>query len=161
MMGLRGKRPTPTPILKLRGSQLIRKGIAKETLSVRGTPERTDWLDEDGQRVWDALVPMLDDLGILAKVDQSLVARYCDTFVWWLRLRALITKHGETYPLRDKNGEMRCLMPLPQVGACLKLATQLTKMEAELGMTPSARSRIEIKPKERENALVDYLEGAG
>ena len=39
---------------------------------------------------------------------------------------------------------MKCLAAFPQVATANKLGMLLTRMAAEFGMTPSARTRIEV-----------------
>ena len=62
----------------------------------------------------------------------------------WIRAEQFIEKHGECYPLKDGNGKTKCLAAFPQVATANKLGMLLTRMEAEFGMTPSARSRIQV-----------------
>ena len=55
-----------------------------------------------------------------------------------------IERNGETYALRDEHGKTRYLQQFPQISIANKLAGQLLRLEQEFGMTPSARSRIEL-----------------
>lgn len=62
----------------------------------------------------------------------------------WRTAEDFIARHGTTYPLKDKDGQFRCFMQFPQVSIASRLCEQLTRLEAEFGMTPSARSRIVV-----------------
>ena len=47
-------------------------------------------------------------------------------------------------PLKDESGRVKYMQQWPQVAIANKLAQQLTRLEQEFGMTPSARSRIQV-----------------
>jgi P27 family predicted phage terminase small subunit len=146
MMGRRGPAPTPTAILKLRGSTLVSKRRQKkEAQGPAGAPDQPDWLDDEARKMWDHLLPMLDGMGVLTRVDGNALARYCRLWSRWRKAEEFIDGKGEMYPLKDDKGSVKCFMQWPQVAIAHKLATQLTRLEQEFGMTPSARSRIPVQ----------------
>ncbi len=53
------------------------------------------------------------------------------------------------YPLKDEKGQVKYFQQWPQVAIANKLAQQLTRLEQEFGMTPSARARLQIQPSVR------------
>lgn len=150
-MGRRGPAPTPTPILRLRGSKRVTKTrLEREVAGPAGAPECPDWLDADARAAWDGLVPLLELMGVLSRADGHALARYCRLWSRWRKAEAFIDKHGEMYPLKDDAGGTKCFAQWPQVAIANKLAQQLTRLEAEFGLTPAARSRIQL---ERPTAL--------
>ncbi len=150
-MGRRGPAPTPTPVLKLRGSTLVTGHREKlEVQGPAGTPDCPDWLDADARAIWDQLAPMLEAMGVLSRIDGHALARYCRLWTRWRKTEAFIEKNGEVYTLRDEAGKPRYVQQWPQVSIAAKLAQQLTRLEQEFGMTPSARSRIQSPARARE-----------
>lgn len=144
-MGRRGPAPTPTPILQLRGSKRVTKRRNQmEAKGPEGTPDCPDWLDGEARARWCDLVPQLERMGVLTLVDQGPVARYCHLWVRWRAAEEFIKKHGEMYPLKDDKGKTKCVQPWPQVATANKLAMQLTRLEQEFGLTPAAKTRIQI-----------------
>ena len=142
-MGKRGPRPTPTALLQLRGSKLVNKDRReREVKGPEGLPDKPDWLDEMGQKAWDFLVPLLHQMGVLTRIDANALSRYCQLWSRWREAESFIAKHGLMYPLKDDAGQPKCFQPWPQVSIANKLAQQLTRLEQEFGMTPSARSRL-------------------
>ena len=103
-----------------------------------------DWLDDEAKQAWRQLLPMLDQMGVLSRIDRNALARYCQLWSRWKKAELFIQKHGDTYPLKDERGNIRCLQQFPQVAIAHKLAGQLTRLEQEFGMTPSARTRINV-----------------
>ena len=146
-MGRRGPAPTPTPILKLRGSTLVSKRRQKnEAQGPAGAPDQPDWLDDEARKMWDHLLPMLEGMGVLTRIDGNALARYCRLWSRWRKAEAFIDGKGEMYPLKGDKGGVKCFMQWPQVAIAAKLAQQLTRLEQEFGMTPSARTRIQLAP---------------
>ncbi len=62
---------------------------------------------------------------------------------------------GEMYTLRDNEGNVKCCQQWPQVAIANRLAQQLTRLEQEFGMTPSARARLQVAPRQVEPARND------
>ena len=144
-MGRRGPAPTPTAVLKLRGSTLVSKRrLAQEARGPAGTPDLPEWLDEEARKMWGQLLPILEVMGVLTRIDGNALARYCRLWSRWRKAEAYLEQRGEMYPLKDDQGRVKCVQAWPQVAIAARLAQQLTRLEQEFGMTPSARSRIQV-----------------
>jgi P27 family predicted phage terminase small subunit len=142
-MGRRGPAPTPTPILKLRGSKRVTKACeAREIRGPAGRPQCPEWLDPAERLHWRRLVTYLDSMGVLTRIDGNALARYCRFFSRWRKAEEFIDKHGEMFPIKDEAGKVKCFQAWPQATLATKLAQQLTRLEQEFGMTPSSRTRI-------------------
>lgn len=145
-MGRRGPRPGPNAMKILRGNPGKRRVVdcPRPEADEQALPRAPAWLDAEAKVKWKELVPQLERMGVLARIDRDALARYCDTWAWWRRMRAFIDQKGETYLLRDDEGKPKYIQQLPQVAIAHKLATQLTRLEAEFGLTPAARSSIHL-----------------
>lgn len=146
-MGRRGPTPTPTEILKRRGSREVSKRV-NEPKPDHGA-RCPAWLDKDAKTVWQQLAKELNALGVLTKVDTNALARYCRLFVRWKQCDMFIRKYGETYPTGyklDANGVNKAtsFQQFPEVGIINKIGPQLVKLEQEFGLTPAARTRIAV-----------------
>lgn len=86
-------------------------------------------------------------MSVLSRIDGNALARYCRLWSRWKKVEQFIDKHGDTYPIKDDSGKIKCLMPFPQVAIAHKLAGLLGRLEQEFGLTPSARSRIAVPPR--------------
>jgi P27 family predicted phage terminase small subunit len=89
---------------------------------------------------------MLEQMQVLTRIDVNALARYCRLWSRWRKAEKFIEEKGEVYTLKDEKGNVRCVQPFTQVAIANKLAQQLTRLEQEFGMTPSARTRIQVTP---------------
>ena len=132
----------PSAVLKLRGT--FRKDRSRhEPKPPPDAPECPDWLDEQAKSAWQQLLPQLQQMGVLSRIDANALARYCQFFARWKKAEQFLAKHGDVYPIKDEQGKVRCLQQVPQVAIAHKLGALLTRLEQEFGMTPSSRTRIQ------------------
>jgi P27 family predicted phage terminase small subunit len=159
-MGRRGPRPTPTALLKARGTYRADRARKNEVKGPSGIPRCPAGLDKAAKKSWNHLIPMLMRMGVLSRADRNAIIRYCTDWSRWNRLQQFLAKNGECYPIKDGNGNIKSLAPFPHATTANKLSLLLTKFEQEFGMTPSARTRIECSGAEDEDETIEeYLEG--
>jgi P27 family predicted phage terminase small subunit len=76
-----GPRPTPTSILKLRGSW---RGKDRPDADLEpNMPKMPSWLSAAAKAEWKRRIPELNALGVLQKVDVTILAMYCTDFAEW------------------------------------------------------------------------------
>lgn len=112
-------RPTPTAIKKLAGNPGKRRMNDSEIEPAPGAPECPDWLVGDAREEWERIVPELDRLGVLTRVDNSVLIGHCATYG---EIVATV-KAGE--PLKSS------------------LLGQMRAFACELGLTPAARAKLQ------------------
>ncbi len=140
-MGRRGPPPTPTSLLQLRGSWRADLNSA-EPQPEKGRPTCPSWLDDYAKTAWKRLIPQLDRMGVLTKIDGHALTILCQTWARWRKAEEFIQQHGETYPVKDENGNVRYLKKFPQVSIAESCAKTLSRFMQEFGLTPSARTRL-------------------
>ena len=142
-MGSRGPRPTPTPLLQLRGS---RRGSANpnepQPIGYSEPPPPPAWLLDNAQREWSRVVAALIVCRVLRPVDEQVLAAYCQAYARWREADEWLTENGSTVVLRDKDGLVKYVQQVPQVAISRAERTAMLKAAAELGLTPAARSRV-------------------
>ncbi len=144
-MGQRGPRPTPTEVLRLRGSP--RADLNRnEPKPAKEPPPKPDWLGDEAAEVWDDMVPRLMATRVLTTIDGNALARYAEHFVQWKKATAFVRKHGVSYAIKDGNGRTKALGQFPEVALMHKASATLARLEAEFGLTPSSRTRINVAP---------------
>jgi len=142
-MGKRGPPPTPTTILLRRGSYRA-QGRDGEPTPEAARPEQPAWLSKEAAAAWEQIVPELDAMGLLGRIDSNALARYCTLWARWRDCEDRIAKYGDQFTVKDKDGNAVGFKPLPYANQAVKIAQILGRLEGEFGMTPSARSRISL-----------------
>lgn len=135
-----GPRPTPTAILKLRGSELGDR--PDEPQPAEGAPRKPDHLRELAGEAWEWLCNTLEEMGLLVRSDVAIMALYCETWADYVTNRENLGKVGPVM-ISQKTGQPY-MSPFFMIDATLK--GQLLKIMAELGLTASARTRIDVHP---------------
>ena len=108
-MAGRGPARTPTAILNQRDSWRGKQRTNAEP-KPSGRLTMPNWLSKDARTVWRQVVRAWSSVpGLLTPADSNALARYCETFVAWKKNNAFCQEHGEHYPLRDDNGDIKCL----------------------------------------------------
>ncbi len=95
---------------------------------------------------WGELLPMLQSVRVMTRADVEALARYCDTWEWWLATRAKLKAEGDTYPILNDGGEVKYIAQRPEVAIAHKLAQQLRQLEQDFGLNPSARASMNVEP---------------
>jgi P27 family predicted phage terminase small subunit len=141
-MGTRGPKPTPTAILKARGSW--RANRPGEPQPERKAPACPSYLSKPEKAVWKQMVRELTAIGVLTVLDRNPLARYCVVFVRWRTACDFLAKYGTTQPIKDGNGKVKCFQSFPQVAQVNQWEAALHKLEQEFGIGPASRARIVV-----------------
>ena len=82
------------------------------------------------------MVRELRAMGLLAVVDKHALVAYCQTWARWKAAEEFLAKHGETYPIREEGGKVRCMQQWPQVAIARNLLLILKGYQQEFGKSP-------------------------
>lgn len=145
-MGKRGPRPTPTNVLKMRGSWRgdERKNEPQAVIEIMSRPRH---LKGREIAIWKYIVQALLEIRVITRLDRSAIARYCQLEAMFRDTMDFIDKNGTTYPIRDADGNVVSMRLFPQTHLALKLCDQIIKLESHFGLTPASRTRIEVMDK--------------
>lgn len=162
-MGRRGPPKKPTILKLVAGNPGGRKLNHLEPVPPPGDAEPPSHLDERARLVWDQVVPKLTRIGLARSVDGEVLARYCQLIVMWRDSTQFIEKNGRSYPVRadsdnpKKPGKIIRFAAFPEVGLVMRLSRELLAIEREFGLTPSARSRIQVAAEKASQGDVNDL----
>ena len=156
-MGKRGPAPKPTKLKLAQGNPGKRPLNESEPEAITGQPPMPDEMGETQRAVWDQVTASLQSMDLLAETDAGPIERYSRLLVLWRKLMAFIEKHGETYPVKEADGRVKMIRPLPQVAQLQAITTQLLRLEQEFGLTPSSRTRIRVDMQGRHDDPLDAL----
>jgi P27 family predicted phage terminase small subunit len=91
-------------------------------------------------------------MNLLAETDQGLIAGYCLDYSMMLSLWEVI-KGGNVADMNGNGGAIT----RPEANQFHKFADRILKREAELGLTPSSRSRLKAPQTEEEDEFAQWL----
>lgn len=154
---MRGRKPKPSARRKLAGSR-GRGPLAPEPAASATTCPK--WLAPAAKLEWKRLASELAESGILTRRDRAALAAYCAAYATWAELQADINafrKRTGKLIYETRSGAVR---PIPQLAEARAAEEQMRKWAAELGLTPSARTRVAPEaPKHDTDELADWLSG--
>jgi len=139
-----GRPKKPTALKVLEGNRGRRPLNNNEPQPDSVIPDCLDWLEPDAKEAYEQLAPMLNRLGLLTEADGHALAAYCSAFARWKRATEHIQKHGDTYPIRDNNGDIKYIQQFPEVSIANKAMTMMHKWGSAFGLSPSSRSNLAV-----------------
>jgi len=138
----KGRKKTPTAILVGRNSWVAKTRVNEIKVNP-SQPECPAWLNEQAKEKFVELSKLLFNLGVMTDLDTGVVARYSDTFIWWLSCRDFIEKNGMTHEVENAAGKKKMQM-YPQARLANQLSEILSKLEANFGLSPAARVGLKV-----------------
>ena len=151
-MGKRGPRPQPTKLKILRGNPGKRPIKNSEPQPSSDGIAMPSHLGPVAASRWAELLPMLQAVKVMTRADVEALARYCDTYEWWLATRAKLRADGDTYPILNDGGQVKYIAQRPEVSIAHKLAQQLRQLEQDFGLNPSARTSLNVEAAKQEDS---------
>ena len=143
-MGKRGPKPTPTKILENRGSWRATVRSDEPTPDVK-IPSAPTWLDREGRREWGRLTRELEKLGIVAQVDRSTLAAYCQAYANLYRAQKEIKVGGITTVSATGS-----VIKHPAMAVMEKAIDQILKGAALFGLSPASRVGLKSPSRKKE-----------
>lgn len=156
-MGKRGPKPTPRAILKLQGSRLADYNPDQPEPDL-AIPRMPAWLLPMAKTKWKELVRELDALGVIATLDATALATFCQAYARYRECETYVSKHGLTFRMTDQQGnevDRICDMAREMD----RLRDYMLRAHADFGLTPSARTRISVSRKPKKDELEKFLAG--
>lgn len=139
----KGRKPTPTNILKLRGSWRAKTRPNEPTPEVTKV-EAPEFLGAREREIFDKMAEKLFDLGVLTEIDAGALTRYATILVRWMDAARQMAEGVATHiAIKDDEGKVKSFMPTPPYMVFNKSNEQLMKLESEFGLTPAARPRLQ------------------
>ena len=105
----------------------------------KGIPTRPEWLLSEAKREWSRIVPELQRLDLLTKVDRAALASYCQWWARWVEAEKELELWGLTFTTPNGYIQQR-----PEVSIAQKASDKCRAFLTEFGLTPASRSRIKL-----------------
>lgn len=154
---VRGRKPLPTATKEASGAFIKdpQRRNELEPKAIPGCPAMPEHIAKDSvaRECWGRVTKTLYDLGILTLADSEILEAYCIDYSQWRWLSEYV-KEGNCRELSDKGSASTS----PEAQQVHKYADRLARRMVELGLTPSARSRIQIAKKGEADPFTEFLQ---
>jgi len=140
---MRGRPPKPTRLHILEGNPSKKKLNRREPEPESGIPAPPPELGEAALDEWLRITPILYDMRVLTHADLGALTAYCEAFGTWVELKRRVAAGGQEIMLTSEKGYTYLNPIYPAIRQALQ---DVVKFSHELGLTPSARSRLQIDP---------------
>lgn len=152
---MRGRKPKPLEVRRLEGNPGKRALDASRMPQFdRALPRCPTHLNERARREWRRVVHELHNAGVVTKIDRTILAMYCTVYGRWENAEEMIAEQGAVI-----TGAKGGVSQNPWLWTANRALEQLRRYLTELGMTPSARSRITAVGAPQQLTLADELFG--
>jgi P27 family predicted phage terminase small subunit len=109
-------------------------------------PVMPEYLSIGAQKVWQKVVPDMERLEILDRIDEDILAHYCSAQAKYLMADSMLG-NPEDFRVDSNRGEV---MLSQWYKIYDKEASRVERLADKLGLTPSSRRRMELAFKEEE-----------
>ena len=134
-----GTKPKPLKVKLLEGRRVNRKLKDGEPEPAPGRPTCPDHLSVSAKWEWKRIVPELEAMGLISKVDMAVLAGYCQYFGEWKDTCKLLKGKSPIVLTKSNN-----VIQNPLLGVAHKAYDLMCKSAVEFGLTPSSRTRINV-----------------
>lgn len=138
---MRGRKPTPTPLRLIDGNPGKRAINRREPQPPTGLPTCPAHLSPTAKAEWNRLARSLNGVGLLTQADRAALAAYCQAYGRWVEAERRLAETPTL--LKTPSGYVQ---QSPWLSVANKQMELMARFMAELGLTPSARSRLALPP---------------
>jgi P27 family predicted phage terminase small subunit len=153
---VKGRKPLSNAVKEASGAfaKDPQRRNAQEPKPKLGRPKIPEAVEADpaAKSRWHWVCDQLESMNLLAETDQGLIAGYCLDYSMMLSLWEVI-KGGNVSDM-DEKGRAKLK---PEANQFHTYSDRILKREAELGLTPSARSRLRAPQKDEEDPFQEWL----
>lgn len=134
-----GLKPTPTEILKARGSKYAKERTdANAPLFPPGSPSCPSGLPREGKAEWRRIVPQLLEAGLLSVANRAALAAYCQAWADWQEAEAKLKKEGKVLTAASGYKYVH-----PWVAIARNARAETVQLAATFGMTRSSAGKVQ------------------
>jgi P27 family predicted phage terminase small subunit len=145
-----GPAPTPTHLRIIRGDRKDRINTKEPKPDKSKQPKMPDWLSDEAKIIWRRTIKQLKSMNMLYEADQDVIVAYVNAVVNYQKASELVDRSGVLI-----KGRRDGVVKNPAVQIQRDAATLIRMLAGELGLTPSARTRLKA---EHSDESADFLD---
>lgn len=142
----------PTALKILEGNPGKRPLPKNEPKPKPTAPKCPSNISRKAKAEWKRIAPKLERIGILTEIDGSALAAYCQAYSRWVEAEEKLKDEDLTVTTANGN-----VLQNPLVNIANKQMLLMHRYLTEFGMTPSSRTRIQVKKDDGESEMASYL----
>jgi P27 family predicted phage terminase small subunit len=147
-----GRRPTPTALKVARGNPGKRPLNTNEPTLEPRLPTCPRWITGEARAEYRRAGKLLADMRVVTEADRAALAAYAVVYGRWCEAERMVNEKGLLVL-----GTMKTPIQNPYLSVARQSLDQMIRLCAELGLTPSSRSRLQAAPAENETDLATEL----
>lgn len=156
-----GRPPKPTNMKVLEGNPGKRALSKYEPKPETRAPSCPGHLDKEAKAEWRRIGKELLRLGLLSVIDRAALAAYCQCWSRWVYAEQQLAALREPKPLAIGDTEVGVIdgwvfrtdkgyeAATPWINIASKALAEMRAYISEFGLSPAARTRIQVKPAEK------------
>jgi P27 family predicted phage terminase small subunit len=141
-------KPKPSVLRALEG-QRVNKQEPKPDRTISRCPM---WLEGEAKTEWNRIVPELQRLRLLTKVDITALIGYCQSWARYVEAEQYLSKNDTVFVT-----ETGYMQQVPQVGMAQKYLKLCQSFMTEFGLTPSSRAKLSIPGENVDDDMEKFL----
>lgn len=147
---------TPTALRLVKGNPSKRAINKNEPKPPSGVPPIPKHFNKQEKYWFKRVAQELDGSGVITTLDGMALELLIGAYVEWRKHRDFLDQEGDTYTVTSMTGDVM-IKSHPRVAMLADAWKRLRGMMAEFGMTPSARSKINVAGETEEDLLDAFL----
>lgn len=144
----KGRKKIPTRVKELRGTIEKSRVLDNEmqVAHVVELPMAPDWLSDKGKEIWVDVTQELYFKQMLHSVDLPLIMAYCNEMSLYIETEMLLRAKTRVQAFKDADGNLKHMQAVPHQKIAKDALEKALKLATQFGLTPSARTNIEMPP---------------
>jgi len=145
---MKGRKPEPTHLKLLKGNPGKRAINHNEPNPPSEEPSMPEELDADGRKHWKFLVEKQSEMGTLAACHKGIMFAACLAYSVAVKSARKFNEFDGLVVLRENNPKgVTRLIKNPIVSQMMEAAGNLARFEAQPGLDPTSRTKIQVDKK--------------
>jgi P27 family predicted phage terminase small subunit len=151
---MRGRKPVPTALKELRGTDRADRGVANESKPPvpETIPQPPTYFNRWAKKVWREYGQLLLDAGLFTDLDSIAFELLCQAYGRWIDAERHVSEEGPIL-ISDRGNSYQN----PYLGVANRAWEQIKKMLGEFGLTPAERTRVAALVDEDDDDLASLL----
>ena len=141
---MRGRKKLPTEIKELKGTLQKCRELDNQMKpeKIVDLPYPPEYLNDDGKREWYAIIKEYNKLGMISKLDLSMLGLYCNEIATYIEMTNKLKDKDRIMVFKNPDNSIKYAAQVPYQKIANDALAKALKIAIEFGLTPSSRTRI-------------------